>query len=78
MKSYPEGWVLFGLFHRIPAISSSNHKAGGRENPPLMRLHNGLIHGQCKAEIISGDYDFFQWAFRAAGNLCPEVLIRHS
>lgn len=60
MKSYPEGRVLFGLLHRILAKSGPNHKAGGRENPVLMRLHDGLIHGQCQAEIISGDYDFFQ------------------
>lgn len=66
MKPYPEVWMLSGSLHRIPGKLLPYHETRDREDPLLMRFNNCLIDRQCQAEIIPGNYDFFQCTFRAA------------
>ena len=66
VEPHLEGGVLSGPFHCIPGKGLSHHQACRCENALLVRFDNGLIDRQCQAEIIPGNYDSFQFTFRAA------------
>jgi len=61
MEANLERRALPGALDGVRGEGGSHHQACGRKDSLLVCLRNGLIDRQRQAEIISGDYDSFQW-----------------